>query len=163
MQKLIINIWHHNKYNQSSYLKYLDINNPFDWVILHKLPVNGFKSLNGLKMKVSENVIMKKVKKDIFSSLVFNMQKNCINFIIIYHFYQKRWKFKKLKNLFPNLHNKNKYVIHIKNLKQALNQGLILKKVHRVINFHQETWLKSYIRMSTELKKKSNKWFWKRL
>ena len=32
MQKLIINIWHHNKYNQSSYLKYLDINNPFDWV-----------------------------------------------------------------------------------------------------------------------------------
>ena len=95
---------------------------------------------------------MKKVKKDILSNLVLDMQKNCINFIIVYHFYQRRSKFKKLKNLFASLHNKNEYVIHIKNLKQ----GLILKKVHRVIKFHQKTWLKSYIGMNTELKK-SNK------
>ena len=40
-------------------------------------------------------------------------------------------------------------------LKQPLNHGLILKKVHRVIEFNQETWSKEYIRMNTELRKQS--------
>ena len=34
------------------------------------------------------------------------------------------------------------YFIHIRNLKQALNHGLIFKKVHKVIQFNQEAWLK---------------------
>ena len=38
-------------------------------------------------------------------------------------------------------------------LKQALNHGLILKSVHRVIQFNQEAWLKPYIDMNTKLKK----------
>ena len=38
-----------------------------------------------------------------------------------------------------NLYDKNNYVIHIRSLKQALNNGLILKKSHRVIEFNQET------------------------
>ena len=41
-------------------------------------------------------------------------------------------------------------VFHIRSLKQALNHGLILKKVHRVIQFNQEAWLKEYIDMNTE-------------
>ena len=35
---------------------------------------------------------------------------------------------------------------------KALNHGLILKKVHRVIQFNEETWPKSYIGMNTELR-----------
>ena len=35
-------------------------------------------------------------------------------------------------------------------MKQALNHGLILKKVHRVITFNQSAWLKEYIGMNTE-------------
>ena len=38
-------------------------------------------------------------------------------------------------------------------LKQALNHGLILKSVHRAIQFNQEAWLKPYIDMNTKLKK----------
>ena len=38
-------------------------------------------------------------------------------------------------------------------LKQALNHGLILKSVHRVIQFNQGAWLKPYIDMNTKLKK----------
>ena len=45
------------------------------------------------------------------------------------------------------------YVVHIRSLKQALDHGLILKKVHRTIQFNQETWLKEYIDMNTELRK----------
>ena len=45
-----------------------------------------------------------------------------------------------------------KCVVDIRALKQALNHGLILKKVHRVIKFDQEAWLKPYIDMNTKLK-----------
>ena len=52
-----------------------------------------------------------------------------------------------------NLRNKKKYVVHIRSLKQALNHGLKLKKVHRIIEFNQEAWFKPYIDMNTELRK----------
>ena len=49
---------------------------------------------------------------------------------------------------------KNEYVIHIRNLKQALNHGLVLGKVHKGIKFNQNAWLKPYIHMNTNLRKK---------
>ena len=50
---------------------------------------------------------------------------------------------------------KKSYIDHIRSLKQALNHGLILKIVHRVIQFNQEAWIKPYIDMNTELRKQS--------
>ena len=44
--------------------------------------------------------------------------------------------------------------MHIRTLKQALNHGLLLKKLLKVIHFNQEAWLKSYIDMNTKLRKK---------
>ena len=38
-------------------------------------------------------------------------------------------------------------------MKQALNHGLKLKKVHSVTEFRQEYWLKPYIYMNTDLRK----------
>ena len=58
-------------------------------------------------------------------------------FIVIYHFYE------------------NNYVVHIRSFKQALDQGIILKKVHRVIHFNQEVWLKEHIDMNSELRKQA--------
>ena len=43
--------------------------------------------------------------------------------------------------------------MHIKSLKQALNHGLKLKKIYRIIEFNQEAWLKPYIDMNTELRR----------
>ena len=48
-------------------------------------------------------------------------------------------------------------VIHKRNLKQALNHGLLLKTLHRVIRFNQEIWLKPHFHMNTELEKKIQK------
>ena len=58
-----------------------------------------------------------------------------------------------VKNSFCNLQNKKKYVVHIKSLKQALNHGLKLKNIHRIIEFNKKAWLKPYIDMNTELRK----------
>ena len=71
-----------------SYLKYWDVNSLYGWAMLQKLPVNnlsGSKILLNL-MKVSLKVMMKKVMKDIFSKMIFNILKNCMNFIMVYVF-----------------------------------------------------------------------------
>ena len=64
-------------------------------------------------------------------------------------------KINKCNKLFCNMYDTNNYVVHIRSLKQALalDHGLVLKKVNRVIQFNQEVWLKEYIEMNTELRK----------
>ena len=54
-------------------------------------------------------------------------------------------KIEKVKKLVANLHDKTEYVLHITNLKQALNHGLVLKKVHRLIKFNEKACLISFI------------------
>ena len=66
-----------------------------------------------------------------------------------------KWKKNYCKKIACSLYDKKNYVIHIRSLKQALNHGLILKKIHRVIQFYQEVWLKPYIDINTELRKKA--------
>ena len=68
-------------------------------------------------------------------------------------FLPERMKIDKGKKLVCNLRHKKKYDVHIRLLKQALNHGLKLKKVHRIIEFNQKAWLKPYIDMNTELRK----------
>ena len=46
-------------------------------------------------------------------------------------------------------------VIHVRNLKQTLNHGIVVKKVHRVMKFNQKTWVKPYIDMNSKLGNKA--------
>ena len=62
-------------------------------------------------------------------------------------FSPERMKVEKVGKFEANLHDKTKYVIRVKNLKQALNHGLVLKKVHRIIRLDQNAWLSPYIDM----------------
>ena len=125
---------------ESSYIQYLDANNLYGWTMSQKLPVNDFKWIDDTS-KINEELIknydenndkgyilevdVKYPKKlqDIHSDLLF---------------LSKRMKIDKCKKLVCNLLNENKYVIHIKSLKQALNHGLKFKKVHRIIEFNQK-------------------------
>ena len=74
--------------------------------------------------------------KDIFSKLMFNTQLHELHNGL--PFLPERMEIEKVEKLLTNLHDKSKYVIHIRNLKQALNHGLILKNVHRVVKFNQK-------------------------
>ena len=64
-------------------------------------------------------------------------------------------KIEKVEKLTANLHDKAEYIIHIPNLKQALKHGFILKKVYRIIKFNQNAWIKPYIEINTDLRKKA--------
>ena len=67
-------------------------------------------------------------------------------------FLPERRKINGVKKLVATLEDKERYVVHISALKQALNHGLKLKKVHKLITFRQEAWLKPYIDMNTKLR-----------
>ena len=57
-----------------------------------------------------------------------------------------------VEKLVPYLYNKRKYVIHIKALHQALKHGLVLEKIHRVLEFKQSAWMKECIDFNTRLR-----------
>ena len=64
-------------------------------------------------------------------------------------------KIEKEKNRVANLHDETGDVIHTRNIKQTFNNGLVLIKVHRVIKFNENAWVKPYISINTDLQKKA--------
>ena len=54
-----------------------------------------------------------------------------------------------------NLYDENNYIMRKRALKQALDYGIILEKVHKVIQFNQKAWSKEYIYMNTKLRKQA--------
>ena len=64
-------------------------------------------------------------------------------------------KIEKVEKLVAKLHDKTEYVMHKRNLKQALNLVLVLRKVHKVIKFNQNDWLEPYIDINNDSRKKN--------
>ena len=120
-----------------------------------KLPVNGFRWINDVT-EIDEEFI-KNYDEDNDKGYILEVDVKYPRKLHDLHsdlpFLPKRMKIDKCKKLVCNLRNKKKDVVHIRSLKQALNHGLKLKKVHRVMQFNQEAWLKTYIDMNTELRK----------
>ena len=68
----------------------------------------------------------------------------------------ERKKVEKFEKLIFSIEDKEKYVIHIRALKQALNNGKKIKK-YTVIKFNQKAWLKPYIDMNTKYRIEAEK------
>ena len=63
------------------------------------------------------------------------------------------------EKLVPNLNNKRKYVLHYRNLQLYMRLGLELVKIHCVLAFKQEAWLRDYIDFNTEKRKNASNEF----
>ena len=145
----------YNKKIESSYIQYLDANNLYGWAMFQKLPVNNFKWVEDTS-KINEDLIKnyyENSKKGYVLEVDVKYPKKLHNLHSDLPSLPKRIKIDKCKKLVCDLHNKKKYVVHIKSLKQALNHGLKLKRVHRIIEFNKKAWLKPYININTELRK----------
>ena len=123
----------------------------------NKLPVNGFRWLDSDKINEINEEYLKNYNENDNKGYIFEVDVRYPKRLHDLHsdlpFLPERMEINKCKKLFCNLSNKKKYVIHVNSLKQALNHGLKLKKIHRVIEFNQKEWLKPYIDMNTELRK----------
>ena len=149
----------YDKSKESSYIHYLDANDLYGAAMSEKLPINGFKWVNDIS-GINEKFVKSYDKKSSGKGYVLEVDVDYPSKLLKLHndmpFLPGRIKIDKTQKLVCNLRDKKKYVVHISILKQALNRGLKLKKVHRVIEFNQEAWLKKYIDMNTELRKKAS-------
>ena len=159
----------YNPNKKNSYIMYLDANNLYGWSMVQNLPTDRFKWSNRaisdiLKHKADDpkgyicevdmtypehihdehnDYPLTPEKVEVQKEWLSNYQNNLMTT-------QTRLKVKKLV---PNLRNKQKYVVHHRNLQLYVSLGMKITKLHRVLEFDQSLWMAPYIEMNTELRK----------
>uniref|UniRef100_A0A1B6I4V7 DNA-directed DNA polymerase n=1 Tax=Homalodisca liturata TaxID=320908 RepID=A0A1B6I4V7_9HEMI len=146
----------------SNYLTYIDANNLYGWAMIKPMPKDGFRWLTNKEIK---RFNVQSITND--SPIGYIIECN-IGYPSYLHDYHNDLPFLPEKQCPPNskqvkllttLNDKEYYVCHYVNLKQALDNGLVLKRIHRILQFNQSPWLKSYILFNTEKRKQSNNEF----
>ena len=140
-----------------SYIEHLDLNNLYDWAMLQKFPVDNFKWIKDTS-QFNED-FTKDYNEESVKRYFLEVDVQYIEKLYGLHndlpFSPERMKIKKVEKLVADLHDKTEYFIHIRNSKQGLNHGLVLKGVHRVMKFNQNALPKPYIDINTDLRKKA--------
>ena len=133
------------------FLQYLEANNLYGWAMIQLLPTGGFKWVGDVS-RFTPDEIAKLENKSYLLEVDVKYPKELHDLHNELPFMCEKMKINKVEKLVPNLHDKKKYVIHIRALNQALEHWLILEKVHRVIEFNESAWLKPYIDFNTQLR-----------
>ena len=155
----------------SKYIMYLDANNLYGWAMSQYLPTGGFKWLTE---KQINNLNLAKYKEDSSEGLILEVdleyprelhdvhndypvaaEKVKVTEDMLSDYSQKIAEKYKISTglvhkLIPTLSNKEKYVLHYRNLQLYTDLGLKLTKIHRVLEFNQSAWLKQYIDFNTQ-------------
>ena len=122
----------YDKNTESSYLEYLDANNLYGWAMSQKLPVDGFKWIEKDNLSKFDEKFIKNYDEDSNKGYILEVDleypKNLHKLHSDLPFLPERMKINKCSKLTCTMQNKENYVIHIRALKQAFNNGLILKK-----------------------------------
>ena len=127
---------------ECSYIIYLDINNLYGWEMSQKLPLDGFEWVENTS-KFSK-MFIKNYDENSDERYILEVDVECTKRLHNLHsdlpFLSEIMKIDECNNFVRSFYDKNNYVIHIRALKQVLNHGLILKKVHKVIQLNQKVW-----------------------
>ena len=125
----------HDKNKELSYLQYWDVNNLYGWAISQKFPVNNFKWIKDTSQFNDD--FIKNYNEKSHKRYFLEVDVQCTERLHELHndfpFSPERMKIEKFEKLVGNLHDKTEYIIHIRNVTEALNQELFLKNVNRMI------------------------------
>ena len=170
----------YDKMAPSKYIMYLDANNLYGYAMSQYLPTGGFRwltqkqidktnlakytedSKKGLILEV--DLEYPKELHDLHNDYPIGAEKvKATNDMLSDYCKNIADKFNistgLVHKLIPTLNNKEKYVLHYRNLQLYLDLGLKLTKVHRVLEFNQSPWLKQYIDFNTEKRKNAKNAF----
>ena len=144
----------YDKNIESSYLVYLDVNNLYGWVMSQKLPVDSFEWVEDLSQFKGDFIknYDENSDKGYFLKVDVEYSKNLFNLHRDLPFLPERKKIGKCNKLVSTVQDKENYVV-----KTSAKSRINTKKMYCVIQFNQEAWLKPYIDINTELRKKSKK------
>ena len=145
----------YDKSKPTKYLQYLDANNLYGWAMSQPLPTGGFHWVEFDESKNLKTIIDQLSKRKDHGYLL-EVDVTYPRELHDYHndlpFMCAKMKLNGVEKLVPNLYYKKKYIIHIKALKQAIDHGLVLEKIHRAIEFKQSAWMREYIDFNTRLR-----------
>ena len=164
----------YNDKEPSKYLMYLDANNLYGWAMSQYLPTGNFKWMSEKKI---DELDLAKYGDDTKRGLILEVDleydrklhnlhneyplapgKTRVTEDMLSNYCEKITAKHNISTglvskLILTLNNKEKYVLHYRNLKLYTDLGLKVTKVHRVLEFNQEPWLKQYIDFNTEKRK----------
>ena len=155
----------------SKYIMYLDANNLYGWAMSQYLPTGNFKWLSQKQIeKTNLGEYTENSKKGLILEVDLEYPQELHDLHNDYPLGPEKVKVAKdmlsdyckkiadkfnissglVHKLIPTLNDKEKYIIHYRNLQSYLSLGLKLKKIHRVLQFDQSPWLKQYIDFNTQ-------------
>ena len=161
----------YNEKLPSKYIMYLDANNLYGWAMSQYLPTGNFKWLSQKRIKKTNlGKYTENSDKGLILEVDLEYPQDLHNLHNDFPLGPEKIKVDKnmlsdyckqiadkfnissglVHKLIPTLNNKEKYVLHYRNLQLYLSLGLKLKKIHRVLQFDQSPWLKQYIDFNTQ-------------
>ena len=145
----------YDKSKPTKYLQYLDANSLYGWTMSQPLPTGEFHWVEFRKDRSPKTIVEELVVKKDYEYLLevdVAYPKELHDYHNDLPFVCTKMKINGVEKLVPNLYYKCKYVTHIKALKQAIDHGLVLERIHRCIEFKQSAWMKEYIDFNTRLR-----------
>ena len=163
---------------ESSYILYLDMNNLYGYSMQDYLPVGGFEWIPENKFEEfltklphisAENDIGYVMEVDLaypphlhdfHSSLPLAPEKLSIPFTDLSSYCQSfPQKYISSPKLIPSLRDKTKYIAHYRNVQLYIELGMRVTRIHRIIQFRQQPWMRPYINLNTTLRQQSKSTF----
>ena len=155
----------------SKYIMYLDANNLYGWAMSQYLPTGNFRWMTEKRIsklnvaRYDENnekgLILEvdleypKELHNLHNDYPLAAERVCVNKNMLSDYCKKiaiKYNISTglVHKLIPTLSNKEKYVLHYRNLQMYIDLGMKLTKIHRVLEFNQSPWLKQYIDFNTQ-------------
>ena len=145
---------------ESTYIQYLDANNLYGWAMTQNLPTHGFKWMKNITMEKVDEILEK--ANHSMSNLGRKGYIFEVDLVYPEHLWDKhndyplapeKIKVNGVEKLICHFKPRTHYVVHYRNLRQYLELGMRITKVHRGITFYQSPWMGPYIKKNTELRK----------